>query len=445
MSATTSAARLPGPAGRWLAGNLQDYEDDRLGFLTRARREFGPLVRFDRHTTIVSDPALAREVLRSLGGRFQITENFLQRRLSPSEIGSVLEARALLNPGLRRSAVPAIAPEVAAAVRDVMRPHGRHGTPVDPVPLMEQVTSRVVSRYYFGDDGAHLPPLVGSLLDALSEVIGNPFALPAFLGSPARRRITRRHLLLRGQVVDLLVPRDRGDLGDVASGIVAAARAKGHFTLERLADLIIGAMLAAHRVPAASASWLLMCVADHPWLEGQVLDEAARMSVDPSDGGHDPRRSPHAMACVLETLRLYPTTWLLSRVSSTPLSLGGWSFPAGHHFLISPYVIGRDEANYRRATEYDPSRWLDGRPAPSSFLSFGFGPHACPGNDFATCLLTTTLLAVVERWRVEREPGQVRPDPRTTLLPAGLRLRFTARGPAEGGRTDYAVVRPASD
>ena len=40
---------------------------------------------------------------------------------------------------------------------------------VDPVPVLEQVTSRAVARYYFGADGAELPEPLGRLLDALAS------------------------------------------------------------------------------------------------------------------------------------------------------------------------------------------------------------------------------------------------------------------------------------
>ena len=58
------APSLPGPRGRRLVGNLQDYEEDRLGFLLAARERYGGLVAFDRRTTIVNDGALARELLQ---------------------------------------------------------------------------------------------------------------------------------------------------------------------------------------------------------------------------------------------------------------------------------------------------------------------------------------------------------------------------------------------
>ena len=105
------------PPGRRLVGNLQDYEEDRLGFLLAARADYGGLVAFDRRTTIVNDGRLARELLQDRARVLTIRENFLQERLSAEALDEVVRQRRLLNPGLRRSAVAGAASDVAPVRR----------------------------------------------------------------------------------------------------------------------------------------------------------------------------------------------------------------------------------------------------------------------------------------------------------------------------------------
>ncbi len=171
------APSLPGPRGRRLVGNLQDYEEDRLGFLLAARERYGGLVAFDRRTTIVNDGALARELLQDRDRRLTIRENFLQERLTVEALDDVVRVRRLLNPGLRRTAVAAAAPGVAALVDETLGSCG--AGLVDPVPFLERVTSRAVAAYYFGAEGDVLPEPLGRLLDALAAGDRQPVRAPA--------------------------------------------------------------------------------------------------------------------------------------------------------------------------------------------------------------------------------------------------------------------------
>ena len=310
----------------------------------------------------------------------------------------------------------AAAPRVAALVDETLGSCG--AGLVDPVPFLERVTSRAVAAYYFGAEGDALPEPLGRLLDALALVIGNPFALPPNPWSPVRRRIGRRH----GEVLELTLPllRRRASApsayDDFAGELVAARSAPT--SLERLAHLVVGSMLAAHRVPAAAAGWMLMLVADHPETRARLAGDAAYS---------------FAMAVVLETLRLYPATWLISRTALVDVELAGWRFPTGHHFLVSPYVVHRDEREFPDAETFRPERWLGpGRPS-GTFLAFGHGRHACPGNNLAVMTLVTLLQTVTAGWRFARGPGSVRPDPRTTLLPQGLTMSFERRSPGRAG------------
>ena len=432
------------------SGSLADYEADRLGFLIACRDRYGGLVSFDRRTTIVNDPQLARDVLRRHDA-FQIREDFLQQRLDDRGVDDAFEMRRLLNPALRRARVPSVVPIVRDVTRETItrtlsepsRPAGP--TSWNPLPALEQVTSKAIAAYLFGADGSVLPGPVGELLDALSAVIGNPFALPASWPTPARRRIGRSHARVRTLVLPMLEDRldVRATRADAATEVCRAARGASGVSTSSLADLLIGAMLAAHRVPAGAAAWALMLLADHSSIQDSLLDEAQRFEQDLSastwlSADHYPR----ALALVLETLRLYPVTWVLGRRVSRPSWLGGFRLEAGHNVLISPYVIHRDEQNFVDAHAFAPERWLGPERPGGVFLPFGHGVHGCPGNDVATSVVVAIVLTVVGRWTVRREPTDVRADPRTTLLPIGLNLDLRARatGAVSGRRASGGGV-----
>ncbi|HWJ80684.1 MAG TPA: cytochrome P450 [Nocardioides sp.] len=361
------------------------------------------MVRFGSRTTILNDPAVVADLLRARED-VGITENFLQQRVSASAREPVQGLRSALRPGLR----PAALFEVPALIERRLEPalhclqEGWH----DPVPVLESAMSGAVAELYFGSDGSQLAAMLAELLDELSRVTGNPFALPERWNTPVRRRICAQHELLRARVSSLLaVRRDArpGEFGDVADGIVG--RARDDYPLTAVADVVIGSLLASQRVPAAAASWLLMVLADHPDLQEQIGVQS----------GLEAR-------VVSEVLRLFPPTWLLVRTTTRPIDVAGYSFPAGHHFMISPYVLHRDPRSYADPAAFRPDRWCEPQPTRAAYLPFGAGAHICPGRHLATSLLIELALHVTTRYRVVRRPGSVTPDPRTTLLPDGLRI-----------------------
>jgi unspecific monooxygenase len=408
----------PGPRGSWASGNLAAYEADRLGFLLDARERHGGVVRFGPRTTILNDPVDVAAVLRS-GDLFAIQENFLQRRISAREQEAVGVLRTALSPGLR--------PATLAGVAEVV---DRHLVPAlgrleegwhDPVPVLESALAGAVAEIYFGSEGTDLQAMLVQLLDELSRVIGNPFALPERWGTRARRRILAQHEQLRTHVTRLLALRHGaadGAFDDVAAGVVS--RAGVRYPLARVADMVIGSLLASQRVPAAAASWLLMALADDSRLQELIAAEPR-----PSGTRSRARESGAAVAerVVLEVLRLFPPTWLLVRTAMRAAEVGGYSFPAGHHFMISPFVLHRDARSFPDPTRFASERWLQpASTASAAYLPFGAGVHACPGRHLAVRLLTVLAHRVTTGYVVVRKPGPVVPNPRTTLLPDGLRV-----------------------
>jgi len=426
-STTVGRARPPGPSGRFLAGNLQDYEEDRLGFLLDCRRDYGDLVSFDRRTTIVNHPDLAREVLVDSSGAFAIRQNFLLEDIPETELDAWLGVRRLMSPGLRRPVAEGFAPVIAQIVDDALA--DSLGQRIAATTLLEQVTSRSIARYCFGADDRDIPEAAGRLLDALAQVVGNPFALPATLPSPARFRIRRRLRELRF-VLEPLV-RARVAHPDAFSDYAATALARRDEAIgqsaDRVLNVLIGTMLAGHRVPAAAMGWTLMLARNDAstWAALQLEAEVFQGCV--TDGTFRLAAFPAARAAIKESLRLYPATWLISRQARVAVEVGSYQFSAGHHFLISPYVIHRDPNVFEDSEAFLPQRWEDGSAEMDRhYLPFGAGSRACPGSHLALTVMATALLTAA-RWDLRLHDADVHPNPRTTLLPAGLVLEVRAR------------------
>lgn len=114
---------------------------------------------------------------------------------------------------------------------------------------------------------------------------------------------------------------------------------------------------------------------------------------------------PYLRACVQETIRLWPTTLVVLRDSTTPTEWNGAVAPAGTSFVILSSFFHRDEQLLPYADRFAPGIWLDGRAAGNpSLLPFSGGPARCPGRDLVLLVTSTLLAALLERHEFRLRP-----------------------------------------
>jgi len=144
----------------------------------------------------------------------------------------------------------------------------------------------------------------------------------------------------------------------------------------------------------------LATLAARPELQDAVRAEAAGIGAETSN------RLPLARACVLETLRLWPTTLSVLRTTATETSWGGQVVPAGTGVSLISQYLHRDPAIGPRADafvpEADPVRPDGGEWA---VIPFSAGPVACPGEDVVLRTTSHLLAALVSAARWESGDG----------------------------------------
>jgi cytochrome P450 len=90
--------------------------------------------------------------------------------------------------------------------------------------------------------------------------------------------------------------------------------------------------------------------------------------------------------CIHETLRLRPVTERMKRRAEADVEIGGVSIPADTMIVLDVRTANRSEELFGPdANEFNPDRELR-EGVPRWGLSFGFGPHLCPGRSSAAGL-----------------------------------------------------------
>lgn len=165
---------------------------------------------------------------------------------------------------------------------------------------------------------------------------------------------------------------DARDGADTMTGVLLAkSRVEfGGITDEQLTHMIIGLIFAGHDTTGAFLSLLL----------AEYLNHRSSLALNNEDLGQ----------YVTENLRFHPPVpYTLWRFTTEDVSLSGVLIPRGSGVLVAIQGINSDERVYANPDTLEPSR------DPGPLMTFGAGPHYCPGEQLAH-LEARTMLQVFD-------------------------------------------------
>ncbi|MCX5208882.1 cytochrome P450 [Kitasatospora sp. NBC_00240] len=217
-------------------------------------------------------------------------------------------------------------------------------------------------------------------LDAVGSVVA---ALPTLTdGPPGAQQAVAADLARIDAVAARAIEAARdGSAGPDGPGLLHvlldAAVERPEYTDRLIRDELVTLLVAGHETTATTLTWLYLLLDRHPEARERALA---------AGGEGSPERREAVQALVSETLRLYPSAWVLPRYATADDVLAGHRVEAGTDLLVCPYLTHRDPALWPEPERFDPRRFtVPGlRPAvPGSYLPFGLGPRACLGLQFA--------------------------------------------------------------
>jgi cytochrome P450 len=426
------------PGATPLFGHALRLLRDPLRWLDECR-ETGPVVRVrlgPRPLYLVSLPALVHEMLVSQADSFDkggpIFDN--GRELIGNGVATSTEEDHRIQ---RRLMQPAFAQPRIAAYATVMREEGntlaetwRPNSEVDLLAELDSLTMRVLIRALLPTTGLQEVERFRGYFQVVMADLFPRLALPhpifRQLPIPSNRRFNRARVESFAAAERIVAAaRTQPD----SSGMLAALGVDGAgeeaFSDQELRDQVITLLVAGSQTVAGTLAWLFHLLAQHPEVEARLHAELDTVLAGRSAGLEDVQRLPFTRNLLLETIRLYPVAWLLTRISITEVNLGGHRFPAGTGFFFSPYQLHRDAASFPDPERFDPDRWNSPREAITrhGYIPFGAGRRKCIGDTFGMTEATIVLSAVAARWRLRPAPGnRVRAQSRISLTPVGLRM-----------------------
>jgi enediyne biosynthesis protein E7 len=268
--------------------------------------------------------------------------------------------RTLLNPVFRdRARLATAAREAIAALVDRLDKLADTGRELNLSAAIGEVTLSITVRALFGM--SHEPfidqciALGGALDDANS-------LLPGVDGAGPRDGLYR-------QLRAALSASARGEYGPALAALADDSDHAGEALYQQLVTLL----LAGFETTANSLTWAWILLMQHP----DVYEEWQ----------HSLGTSAALTKAVFdETLRLYPSAWILGRRAIGDDHVGGVDIPAGAAVTISPFLLHRHPKFWDDAEVFRPHRFLPGGARPThryAYIPFGAGHRYCIGATYA--------------------------------------------------------------
>ncbi|MET7532282.1 cytochrome P450 family protein [Streptomyces goshikiensis] len=181
-----------------------------------------------------------------------------------------------------------------------------------------------------------------------------------------------------GALFSRIVESKRENPGDdLTSALIAASEDGDHLTTEEITNTLQLMVAAGHETTISLIVNAVVALETHPAQRALVL------------AGEVPWEN-----VIEETLRWStPTSHVLIRFASEDIEVGDRILPKGEGLIVSFGALGRDEAQHGgTAGEFDVTR------TPNRHISFGHGPHVCPGAALSRLEALVALPALYERF-----------------------------------------------
>ncbi|MFD6182779.1 cytochrome P450 [Streptomyces goshikiensis] len=181
-----------------------------------------------------------------------------------------------------------------------------------------------------------------------------------------------------GALFSRIVESKRENPGDdLTSALIAASEDGDHLTTEEITNTLQLMVAAGHETTISLIVNAVVALETHPEQRALVLR------------GEVPWEN-----VVEETLRWStPTSHVLIRFASEDIEVGDRILPKGEGLIVSFGALGRDEAQHGgTAGEFDVTR------TPNRHISFGHGPHVCPGAALSRLEALVALPALYGRF-----------------------------------------------
>ncbi len=213
---------------------------------------------------------------------------------------------------------------------------------------------------------------------------------------------------------------------------------------EEIAANVMTVLLAGEDTTANTLSYMIHFLMEYPRVQAAVQEEVDRvfgMTEQPWQDPATPDRLQYIEAFANEAMRCKPVGGHLFLEPNEDVQIQDVIVPKGTPILALSGYVGMQEANFARASEFRPERWLQGAGESTdahnmkAFMPFGGGPRYCPGRKLAMLQIKMVTAMLCRDFEVSRpsDAPAMHDIYNFTVGPTHLHALLRPRRPVRGG------------
>lgn len=198
---------------------------------------------------------------------------------------------------------------------------------------------------------------------------------------------------------------------------------------KQLRDELLTIYVAGHETSGYTLAWAMYNLCKHPEAYQKAKAEIRSVMPDGNLSMEHFRQLSYLKNVIDETLRLYPTAYILSRESKEDELIGDRLLPKDVITLLSIYYLHRNPAYWKAPDAFMPERFEGNNNTlfnSDAYYPFGAGPRMCIGFYFATMEITIVLALLLYHFDFELDADHpIAFEPLVTLKPKyGIKLHI---------------------
>ena len=428
-SANRSRKNPPGPASNWWwpwlqTPNVFRMQANPVEYMTKLGHRYGDICSFlllTQRGYLINSPHLLKELLAREKEDY-VKADWQMKPLRKVVGDGLLTSRGELWKRQRRLIQSVFRidslPRYANITTKLTQQHmGSWGTErkVDLMKEMSSLSMAISIRTNFGtDSGASSGKLAETILNVAENLkldMEAVVSLPDWFPSAANQAKKSDHEYLRQYVDNAIAHAQRtgpGEEFNLLHKLLGAVDEEGDGkgmspTLVR--DEAITMMIAGNHSVSATLAWTWALLLNHDDVLERVEHEVLTVLDGRPPEFADVKRLGYTQQVLQETLRLFPSAWVLfCRQAKRDTYLGPHRIRKGGWVFTVPFVTHRDERFFADPLTFDPDRFSDERVGDiprDAYFPFGTGPHVCVGKHLALTQITMIIAGIIQKFSVK--------------------------------------------